>query len=76
MPVMDGLTATRAIRVLPGAPAQLPIVVLTADVMNEAEAQARSAGAQGFLSKPVQFAQLQACLKQHLAAGLLPTPNA
>lgn len=76
MPVMDGLTATRAIRALPGAPAQLPIVVLTADVMNEAEAQARSAGVQGFLSKPLQFAQLQACLKQFVAPGLLPAPNA
>jgi signal transduction histidine kinase/ActR/RegA family two-component response regulator len=76
MPVMDGLTATRAIRALPGAPARLPIVVLTADVMNEAEAQARSAGAQGFLSKPVQFAQLQACLQQYLAPGLLPAPKA
>jgi two-component system, sensor histidine kinase len=76
MPVMDGLTATRAIRALPGAPARLPIVVLTADVMNEAEAQARSAGAQGFLSKPVQFAQLQACLQQYLAPGLLPATKA
>jgi CheY-like chemotaxis protein len=76
MPVMDGLTATRAIRALPGEPARLPIVVLTADVMNEAEAQARSAGAQGFLAKPVQFAQLQACLQQYLAPGLLPAPKA
>ena len=76
MPVMDGLTATRAIRALPGAPARLPIVVLTADVMNEAEAQAHSAGAQGFLSKPVQFAQLQACLQLYLAPGLLPAPKA
>lgn len=76
MPVMDGLTATRAIRALPGAPAKLPIVVLTADVMNEAEAQARSAGAQGFLSKPVQLAQLQACLQQYLAPGLLAVPKA
>lgn len=76
MPVMDGLTATRAIRALSGAPAKLPIVVLTADVMNEAEAQARSAGAQGFLSKPVQLAQLQACLQQYLAPGLLAVPKA
>ena len=76
MPVMDGLTAMRAIRALPGAPAQLPIVVLTADVMNEAEAQALSAGAQGFLSKPLQFAQLQACLQRFVAPGLLAAPNA
>jgi signal transduction histidine kinase/ActR/RegA family two-component response regulator len=70
MPVMDGLSATRAIRALPGALARLPIVVLTADIMNQAEAQAMTAGAQGFLSKPIQFAQLQACVQQYLASDL------
>ena len=72
MPVMDGLTATRAIRALAGAPARLPIVVLTADIMNQAEAQAIEAGAQGFLSKPVQFEHLQACLQQYLGPHLFP----
>ena len=66
MPVMDGLSATREIRALPGKPAQTPIVVLSADVMNESQAQAFGAGAQGFLSKPVQFADLRACVLKHL----------
>jgi signal transduction histidine kinase/CheY-like chemotaxis protein len=66
MPVMDGLSATRAIRALPGTSAHTPIVVLSADVMNESQAQAFGAGAQGFLSKPVQFADLRACVLKHL----------
>ena len=66
MPVMDGLSATRAIRALPGEPGHTPIVVLSADVMNESQAQAFSAGAQGFLAKPVQFADLRACVLKHL----------
>ena len=66
MPVMDGLSATREIRALPGERAMTPIVVLSADVMNESQAQAFGAGAQGFLSKPVQFADLRACVLKHL----------
>ncbi len=66
MPVMDGLSATRAIRGLPGEQGHTPIVVLSADVMNESQAQAFGAGAQGFLSKPVQFADLRACVLKHL----------
>ena len=59
MPVMDGLTATRLIRALPGAVSQTPIVVITADVMNEASEQARKAGANDFVSKPVKIDQLR-----------------
>jgi len=66
MPVMDGLSATREIRALPGERAMTPIVVLSADVMNESKARAFGAGAQGFLSKPVQFADLRACVLKHL----------
>ena len=67
MPVMDGLSATRAIRALPGERSLTPIVVLSADVMNESQVQSFGAGAQGFLSKPVQFADLRACVLKHLA---------
>jgi signal transduction histidine kinase/ActR/RegA family two-component response regulator len=66
MPVMDGLSATRAIRALLGEQGLTPIVVLSADVMNESQAQAFGAGAQGFLSKPVQFADLRDCVLKHL----------
>ncbi|WP_396436148.1 ATP-binding protein [Limnohabitans sp.] len=59
MPVMDGLTSARHIRALPGARGQVPIVALTADVMNDAAEQAKAAGMNAFLSKPLQKTQLQ-----------------
>lgn len=62
MPVMDGLTSARQIRRLEGRRAQVPIVALTADVMNDAADQALAAGMNAFLSKPLQKAQLQAVL--------------
>jgi two-component system, sensor histidine kinase len=62
MPVMDGLTATRHIRALSGDMARVPIVIVTADVMNEAREQATSAGANDFLAKPLQIQQLQDCI--------------
>ncbi len=66
MPVMDGLTATRAIRAMEGPVAATPIVVLTADVMNEAVQTARDAGANDFLGKPVAVDQLRAVVAKHV----------
>lgn len=62
MPVMDGLSSVRHIRALPGARGQVPIVALTADVMNDAAEQAMAAGMNAFLSKPLQKTQLQAVM--------------
>ena len=59
MPVMDGLSSARHIRALPGARGRVPIVALTADVMNDAAEQAKAAGMNAFLSKPLQKTQLQ-----------------
>ena len=59
MPVMDGLSSARHIRALPGSRGQVPIVALTADVMNDAAEQAKAAGMNAFLSKPLQKTQLQ-----------------
>ena len=67
MPVMDGLTATRLIRRLEGPVARTPIVVLTADVMNEASENALLAGADGFISKPLNVAQLRAIIQKYTA---------
>lgn len=66
MPVMDGLTATRAIRALPGAISQAPIIMLTADVMSEARDRALAAGATDLLTKPVQISQFKTTLQNHL----------
>ena len=62
MPVMDGLSSARHIRALPGERGQVPIVALTADVMNDAADQAMAAGMNAFLSKPLQKTQLQAVM--------------
>jgi CheY-like chemotaxis protein len=62
MPVMDGLSSARHIRALPGERGQVPIVALTADVMNDAADQAMAAGMNAFLSKPLQKTQLLAVM--------------
>ncbi|TCS98097.1 signal transduction histidine kinase [Tepidimonas ignava] len=62
MPELDGLQATERIRALPGARGRVPIIALTADVMDDAQTRARAAGMDGFLAKPVQPAQLQAAI--------------
>jgi signal transduction histidine kinase/ActR/RegA family two-component response regulator len=71
MPVMDGLTATRQIRALPGTVSTIPVVVLTADVMNDARDAALAAGADDFLSKPVKFDQLRSAVVKY-SNGKLP----
>ena len=62
MPVMDGLSSARHIRALPGERGQVPIVALTADVMNDVADQSMAAGMNAFLSKPLQKTQLQAVM--------------
>ena len=60
MPVLDGLSATRAIRARERASNARPILVvmLTANAMEEHVAAARSAGADLHLAKPLRPAQL------------------
>ena len=62
MPEMDGLEATRALRARSDDKRQIPVIALSADVMNEAREQALAAGVNEFLSKPVQKQQLQQAL--------------
>jgi two-component system sensor histidine kinase RpfC len=58
MPVMGGLEALQAMRLLSGPSARLPIVILSADVTPEARRECLEAGADAFLSKPVEAARL------------------
>jgi len=70
MPIMDGLEATRAIRAQSHARrAAVPIVALTADVFPETRQRCEAAGAQEFLTKPVDTAELSACLHRQLSAA-------
>lgn len=68
MPVMDGLTATRAIRAGEGANRETPIVVLSASARSEDHAAGLDAGADAYLNKPIDFAAL-AELMNRVGAG-------
>jgi PAS domain S-box-containing protein len=57
MPEMDGLEATRRIRVLPKGDT-VPIIAMTAAVMNEDKECCLNAGMVDFIAKPVQVEQL------------------
>ena len=59
MPVMDGLTATREIRALPGAAGEVPIVALTAHAFEEEKARAFEAGMDDYTTKPVNYDSLR-----------------
>jgi signal transduction histidine kinase/CheY-like chemotaxis protein/HPt (histidine-containing phosphotransfer) domain-containing protein len=58
MPVMDGLTATRAIRSLSGPDAQIPILAVTAGAMEHEVRRCLEAGMNGVLAKPIDPARL------------------
>jgi CheY-like chemotaxis protein len=66
MPVMDGLTATEKIRAMEGAVAVVPIVVITADVSDRSRDNAFAAGANDFITKPINFTGLLAALQRHI----------
>jgi hypothetical protein len=72
MPVMDGLAATRAIRALPRPRSQVPIIALTADVLQEARDQAKAAGVDAFITKPVTQEDLEAAMAAVLARAKSP----
>jgi signal transduction histidine kinase/CheY-like chemotaxis protein len=52
MPGMDGLEATRRIRALPTPASRIPIIALTADVMNHHWLTYQAAGMDGLVPKP------------------------
>ncbi|MDE2400995.1 MAG: response regulator [Burkholderiales bacterium] len=57
MPVMDGITATIAIRKLPGL-ATLPIIAMTANAMPQDSQRCLDAGMNDYLSKPIMIHDL------------------
>lgn len=69
MPVLDGLSAARAIRKSTGRAARLPIIGLSAGAFAENERTALDAGMDGYLVKPVNREELAAVI-QRVRAGL------
>ncbi|HEX3664123.1 MAG TPA: ATP-binding protein [Rhizomicrobium sp.] len=71
MPGMDGIEATQRIRSAEAATgrASIPIVALTADVLDAGRRACQDAGMDGFLSKPISPAELD-----RMIATLVPEP--
>ncbi len=66
MPRMDGVTATREIRSLPGRPGQVPIIALTANADPEDAAGYLKAGMNGVVEKPMKPENLLRALQENL----------
>jgi signal transduction histidine kinase/CheY-like chemotaxis protein len=66
MPDMDGLEATRHLRSEAGLSQGVPIVAMTANVMNADRAMCMEAGMNDFLAKPFHGRDLKAILAQWL----------
>ena len=58
MPVLDGLSATKAIRALGGCTADIPIYALTADVCTKGDLSLEAMGLDGYLTKPINWQRL------------------
>jgi signal transduction histidine kinase/ActR/RegA family two-component response regulator len=71
MPVLDGLEATRQIRLNPRFDS-LPVVALTAHTAVAERERAREAGVDGYLTKPVLPAELLAAVEKHLSGDRRP----
>jgi putative two-component system response regulator len=71
MPVMDGFQVMR--RLMEGLPPAhyLPIVVITADLTEEAKQRALSEGARDFLTKPFDFTEAVLRIRNQLQTRLL-----
>jgi len=64
MPVLDGLEATRLLKADVRTCA-IPILVLTANATSLGASEARHAGCDDFLTKPVELRDLLASLRRH-----------
>ncbi|KAL2643698.1 hypothetical protein R1flu_011285 [Riccia fluitans] len=64
MPVLDGLSATKAIRALAGPANEVPIYALTADVLTKEKDSLEAMGLTGYLTKPINWSTLSQVLEE------------
>lgn len=77
MPVMDGYEAIRIIRNELGAPkSNIPIISVTASVLGEAAQKCKEAGANDYVPKPYNVADLQKKMETLVAGNSQNTSNA
>lgn len=74
MPGMDGLTAARRIRALPGRAGQVPILAVTADVSADRAADYVRSGMNGAVSKPIDVSELLDAIAAAAAAAAAVMP--
>lgn len=67
MPVLDGLAATRILRELEEM-SDIPIIAVSANSKESYQTAACAAGCNEYLTKPVDFNELNHLLSRHLAA--------
>jgi CheY-like chemotaxis protein len=67
MPVMDGYEATRRLRAQ--GYTRLPILALTAHVLESERAECRAAGIDDFIAKPIEFEELIGTVARYCRAA-------
>lgn len=72
MPVLDGISAVRKIRAMPGTRSTTPVIAATAHVIPQHRQEIMYAGMNCFLGKPFRKEELQEALQLSLA----PNPSA
>jgi len=70
MPIMDGFEATAILRQQMGL--RLPILAMSAGVLDTEQARCHECGMDGFIPKPVDYTQMLATIAAHLGAAPRP----
>jgi signal transduction histidine kinase/DNA-binding response OmpR family regulator len=70
MPLMDGMEATRRIRLLPGKRSSVPIVAMTANALKGDRERYLAVGMDDYIPKPIDVEVLRMTLQKYLAIDL------
>ncbi len=68
LPIIDGLAATRLIRRLPGFET-VPIIAVSAHDTADFQNEALAAGCDEYITKPIDFGELEKLIQKLLGAG-------
>jgi CheY-like chemotaxis protein len=74
LPIIDGLAATRQIRNLPDGE-DLPIVAVSAHDTADFHAEALAAGCNAYITKPIDYPQLEEIVQRLMAKSETRTSN-